>query len=288
MSAAIFLSVPNHHPASLMKQSSTSISGASSVSSLNSYPYSTVEDSPDNNTALVVSDQPAVSSSNSIASSRDAYAAYASSSAPQTQPALPIVPVCQQITPYNYKPPSPAPAKKVPRAVQPQLIATISVGFEKGDYLIREEKGNNVYFDFLEEGYNFIVQKGYSRMPKYEEDDYMELIKRAQRSVPGGCRFNPGKLLMVLKKQLVPVIAENAEESMGFDSSESNMRKRNSKPKHLSNSSTTLPTVTSELPTDDDDTFASSESCSYDERQRSKSSTYEQSSCSTSYADSWE
>ena len=30
-------------------------------------------------------------------------------------------------------------------------IATISAGFEKGDFLVREEQGNRVYFDFFEE-----------------------------------------------------------------------------------------------------------------------------------------
>lgn len=234
-----------------------SISGASSVSSLNSYRYSTVKDYP-NSTALVVRDQLYVSSSSMA-------------SAPQS-----VVPLNLQITQYNrHNQPSPAPTKYVPRAVQPQLIATISVGFDKGDYLIREEKGHNVYFDFLEEAYNFIVQKGYSRMPKYEEDDYIELIKRAHKSVPGGCCFNPGKLLMVLKKKLVPVVAEYYDEkSMAFKCSGS---RSNSKPKLLSNSSTTLPT--------DDESFSSNESYSHERR---KSSTYEQSSCSTSYVDSWD
>lgn len=33
----------------------------------------------------------------------------------------------------------------------PMNIATISAGFEKGDFLVREEKGNRIYFDFFEE-----------------------------------------------------------------------------------------------------------------------------------------
>lgn len=33
----------------------------------------------------------------------------------------------------------------------PRCIATISAGFEKGDFLVREEKGQRVYFDFFEE-----------------------------------------------------------------------------------------------------------------------------------------
>lgn len=37
---------------------------------------------------------------------------------------------------------------EVPSAMN---IATISAGFEKGDFLVREEQGNRVYFDFFEE-----------------------------------------------------------------------------------------------------------------------------------------
>ena len=36
-------------------------------------------------------------------------------------------------------------------ALHRQNIATISAGFEKGDFLVREEQGNRVYFDFFEE-----------------------------------------------------------------------------------------------------------------------------------------
>lgn len=268
MSTAI-LSAPNHpsHP--------SLISGASSVSSR-------WEDDPDS-AALVVKDAAISSKSYGLDLSfregqhHDAHVPPASE-----HENLPIVPVCQQITrydPYTYKPKPPP--KYVPRAVHPQLIATISVGFERGDYLIREEKGSNVYFDFLEEAYNFIVQKGYSRMSKDEEDDYMELIKRAQKSVPGGCRFNPGKLLMVLKKKLIPVVAEYCEEPRGdiMDNNSasfhsSSKMKKNGKPKHLSDSATTLPT--------------DSESSSEGSYPKSRTSTYTKSSCSTSYVDSWE
>ena len=44
------------------------------------------------------------------------------------------------------------------RGVHPIMnIATISSGFEKGDFLVREEKGQRVYFDFFEEAFNYIV-----------------------------------------------------------------------------------------------------------------------------------
>ena len=37
------------------------------------------------------------------------------------------------------------------KEASPMNIATISAGFEKGDFLVREEQGNRVYFDFFEE-----------------------------------------------------------------------------------------------------------------------------------------
>lgn len=58
----------------------------------------------------------------------------------------------------------------------PRCIATISAGFEKGDFLVREEKGQRVYFDFFEEAFNYIAAKGYSRMPKVEEGEWMDLM----------------------------------------------------------------------------------------------------------------
>ena len=39
----------------------------------------------------------------------------------------------------------------VPETPAAMNIATISAGFEKGDFLVREEQGNRVYFDFFEE-----------------------------------------------------------------------------------------------------------------------------------------
>jgi hypothetical protein len=58
----------------------------------------------------------------------------------------------------------------------PRCIATISAGFEKGDFLVREEKGQRVYFDFFEEAFNYIAAKGYSRMPKSEEGEWIDLM----------------------------------------------------------------------------------------------------------------
>lgn len=177
-----------------------------------------------------------------------------------------------------------------PRAYQPQLIATISAGFAKGDYLVREEKGSNIYFDFFEEAFNFACQKGYTHMNKHEEEDYMEVIKRAHKSVPGGCRFNTGRLLMVLRKKLVPLkVSEDEydEEPLGTimeGRSLSRENRENSKRKSrgkLAQSTNTMPT--------DSESSGSVRSGDYsvgDEQSYVASSAY--SSASTSYVDSWE
>jgi hypothetical protein len=88
---------------------------------------------------------------------------------------------------------------KEPRRV-PSNLATISSGFEKGDFLVREEQGCRVYFDFFEEAFNYIANKGYTRMIKEEETEWLELMNTIHGSVKGGMRYNTGKLLMVLSK----------------------------------------------------------------------------------------
>jgi hypothetical protein len=163
-----------------------------------------------------------------------------------------------------------------PRTCQPQLIATISAGFEKGDYLIREEKGSNIYFDFFEEAFNFACQKGYVRMPRHEEMDYMEIIKRAHKSVPGGTRFNTGRLLMVLRKKLVPlkITLDGDEEPVASVADESTRSSHSSSEKRRGRKKLAVSTAT--LPTDSESSYASS----------ARSTAY--SSASTSYVDSWE
>ena len=42
--------------------------------------------------------------------------------------------------------PAPQPADDLHK---PFTIATISAGFEKGDFLVREEQGARIYFDFV-------------------------------------------------------------------------------------------------------------------------------------------
>mmetsp|Transcript_29076 Transcript_29076/g.60576 ORF Transcript_29076/g.60576 Transcript_29076/m.60576 type:complete len:132 (-) Transcript_29076:311-706(-) len=84
----------------------------------------------------------------------------------------------------------------------PISIATISSGFEKGDFLVREEKGQRVYFDFFEEAFNYIAYKGYIRMGKEDEREWMDTMNNVHASVKGGMKYNTGKLLMVLSRPI--------------------------------------------------------------------------------------
>jgi hypothetical protein len=68
----------------------------------------------------------------------------------------------------------------------PFNIATISAGFDKGDFLVREEQGNRVYFDFFEEAFNYIANKGYARMSPDDEKEWIELMNVIHDSVKGG------------------------------------------------------------------------------------------------------
>jgi hypothetical protein len=178
-----------------------------------------------------------------------------------------------------HEPPAAAAPRYPPRSYQPTLIASISAGFEKGDYLVREEKGSNVYFDFFEEAFNFVCQKGYSRMPKHEEKEYIDIIKTAHKSVPGGCRFNTGRLLMVLKKELVPVRISpgDDEEPCGTVIEEGSLKY--SKERKRGRSKNKLIQSINTLPTDSSDSSSSVAS-------PVPSSAY--SSASTSAVDSWE
>jgi hypothetical protein len=93
-------------------------------------------------------------------------------------------------------------------------IATISAGFEKGDFLVREEQGNRVYFDFFEEAFNYISNKGYSRMSREDEKHWVDLMNVIHDSVKGGMKYNTGTLLMVLNRAVTDahiVAAEKAE-----------------------------------------------------------------------------
>lgn len=132
---------------------------------------------------------------------------------------------------------------KTPGDAAPMNIATISAGFEKGDFLVREEQGNRVYFDFFEEvrsmrhahkiravdddisthplfsstttttyqAFNYISNKGYSRMSREDEKHWVDLMNVIHDSVKGGMKYNTGTLLMVLSRPVTDAQMAAAE-----------------------------------------------------------------------------
>jgi len=85
-----------------------------------------------------------------------------------------------------------------PSSEDPINLATISAGFEKGDFLVREVKNQRVYFDFFEEAFNYISCKGYARMEKQQEEEWFNIMQQVHSSIK--MRYNTGKLLMVLAR----------------------------------------------------------------------------------------
>jgi len=101
----------------------------------------------------------------------------------------------------------------------PINVATVSSGFEKGDFLVREEKGQRVYFDFFEEAFNYLANKGYARMKDGDADEWMEAVNAAHASIPNGTRYNTGVLLMVLSRAVDKRIVyhQNSQGSVGVE-----------------------------------------------------------------------
>ena len=105
-------------------------------------------------------------------------------------------------------------AKKAVTGKGATNIATISAGFEKGDFLVREEQGNRVYFDFFEEAFNYIANKGYSRMAREDEKEWIDLMNIIHDSVKGGMKYNTGTLLMVLTRPVKENPTEHVEKKV--------------------------------------------------------------------------
>ncbi len=58
------------------------------------------------------------------------------------------------------------------------------------------------YFDFFEEAFNYIAYKGYIRMSKEDEMEWIDTMNNVHASVKGGMKYNTGKLLMVLYRPI--------------------------------------------------------------------------------------
>jgi len=58
-------------------------------------------------------------------------------------------------------------------------IATISSGYKTANYFVREDLDTRIYFHELEEAINYMSRRGYARMKKEDEKEWIKLIGRA-------------------------------------------------------------------------------------------------------------
>ncbi|KAL9187653.1 hypothetical protein ACHAXT_006031 [Thalassiosira profunda] len=84
-------------------------------------------------------------------------------------------------------------------------IATISSGYKKARFFVREDLDTRIYFHQLEDAVGYMAARGYRRMGKAEEAGWRELLGRAHGVVKKGAkkekqRYRKGKLVLVLKK----------------------------------------------------------------------------------------
>jgi hypothetical protein len=73
---------------------------------------------------------------------------------------------------------------------------------------------NNRSVSFYRQAFNYISNKGYSRMSREDEKHWVDLMNVIHDSVKGGMKYNTGTLLMVLSRPVTDaqmVAAEKAE-----------------------------------------------------------------------------
>ena len=62
-------------------------------------------------------------------------------------------------------------------------IATISSGYERAEYFVREDLDTRIYFSNLEDAVGYMAKRGYVRMNGEEEGEWRELLGRAHSVV---------------------------------------------------------------------------------------------------------
>jgi hypothetical protein len=58
-------------------------------------------------------------------------------------------------------------------------IATISSGYKKANYFVREDLDTRIYFHHLEDAVGYMSKRGYTKMNKEDERDWMKLLGKA-------------------------------------------------------------------------------------------------------------
>jgi len=86
-------------------------------------------------------------------------------------------------------------------------IATVSSGYKKANFFVREDLDTRIYFHRLEDAVGYMARRGYVRMRSEEEREWKDLLGRAHGVVKVGPkkekqRYRKGKLVLVLKKTI--------------------------------------------------------------------------------------
>ena len=68
-------------------------------------------------------------------------------------------------------------------------IATISSGYKTANYFVREDLDTRIYFHELEDAINYMTRRGYARMKKEDEEEWIKLIGRAHGVVKVSKRY---------------------------------------------------------------------------------------------------
>lgn len=86
-------------------------------------------------------------------------------------------------------------------------IATISSGYKTANFFVREDLDQRIYFHELEDAVSYMARRGYARMEKGMEKEWMKLLKRAHEVVKVGPtkkkqRYRKGKLVLIMCKPI--------------------------------------------------------------------------------------
>lgn len=68
-------------------------------------------------------------------------------------------------------------------------IATISSGYKTANFFVREDLDQRIYFHELEDAVSYMARRGYARMEKGQEKEWMKLLKRAHEVVKVSCEW---------------------------------------------------------------------------------------------------
>jgi hypothetical protein len=107
-------------------------------------------------------------------------------------------------------------------------IATISSGYKKANYFVREDLDTRIYFHHLEDAVGYMSKRGYAKMNKEDERDWMKLLGKAHGVVKVGPtkkkqRYRKGKLVMILSKEINDIDEDEYKQNVdNCDASDAN------------------------------------------------------------------